>query len=51
MENDSEKEKEIEEICQRIQNLITAKHLTDEEKLSFARKTLEIIQNSKEVAQ
>jgi hypothetical protein len=51
MNNDSEKEKEIDEICQRIQNLITAEHLTDEEKLSFARKALEIIQKSKEVAQ
>ena len=51
MNNDSEKEKEIEEICQRIQNLITAEHLSEEEKLSFARKALVIIQNSKEVAQ
>ena len=50
MENESEKQKEIEEICQRIQNLITAEHLTDEQKLSFARKALEIIDNSEEVA-
>ena len=51
MENESEKQKDIEEICQRIQNLISAEHLSEEEKLSFSRKALEILQNSKEVAQ
>lgn len=44
---DSEKQKEIHELCERIQNLATAQHLSDEQKLSFARKALEIIENNK----
>ncbi len=44
---DNEKQKEIDELCERIQNLVTAHHLSDEEKLTFARKALEIIESNK----
>jgi hypothetical protein len=50
MSDDSKKQKEIEEICQRIKNLGTAQHLSDEDKLSFAQKALQIIHSSEENA-
>lgn len=48
MSDESEKQKESEDICQRIKNLGTAQHLSDEDKLSFAQKALQILQGSEE---
>lgn len=47
---EKEKQTEIEELCKRIRDLASSDHLTEEEKLTFARKALEIIENeSKEL--
>ena len=43
MSEENEKQKEIEEICQRIEKLAASEHLSDEEKMSFAQKALQII--------
>ena len=48
MSEESEKQSEVEEICRRIENLTLAEHLSDEQKLTFARKALEIIGNRKD---
>ena len=46
MENDSEKQKEIEEIQRRIEYLINTDQISDSEKLAIANKALKIIELS-----
>jgi len=48
MSEENEKQKVIEEICQKIIAMGAAQHLSEEDKLSFARKALEIIHGSSE---
>ena len=43
MTEDSIDAGEIEQLCRRIEALASAKHLSEEQKLSFARKALEIL--------
>jgi len=44
-----ENQAEVEAICQRIENLISADHLTGEQKLTFAREALKIIDNCQDL--
>lgn len=46
MENDSEKQKEIEEIQRRIEYLINTDQISGSEKLAIANKALKIIELS-----
>lgn len=45
MVDEGRKQPEIEELCRRIEALANAEHLSEEQKLSFARQALEIIIN------
>ena len=48
MSDQKEKLPSSEELCQRIERLLETKHLSDEEKLEFARQALAIIREDVE---
>lgn len=43
MTEEHAKQAELEELCRRIEALASADHLTEEQKLSFVREALEIM--------
>ena len=45
MAHDNEEQIEINALCKEIESLLTADHLSDEQKLTFVREALKIIEN------
>ncbi|MDZ4786496.1 MAG: hypothetical protein SGJ02_10515 [bacterium] len=49
MSENKEEQFEINELCRKIESIRLADHLSDEQKLAFARATLQIVRDSQDM--